>query len=76
MRYITSSEAARQKEISVRRIQQMCKKGELAGAVKQGRSWLIPVEENITVGSIRQYDILPASPANRGKSFPVRQILP
>jgi len=51
MRYITSSEAARQKEISVRRIQQMCKKGEIAGAVKQGRSWLIPVEENITVGS-------------------------
>lgn len=29
---------------SVRRIQQMCKNGELPGAIKEGRKWLIPDE--------------------------------
>ena len=28
--------------ITVRRVQQMCKQGEISGAVKEGHSWLIP----------------------------------
>ena len=45
MRYKTSKEMAEQMGISIRRIQQMCKEGELPGAIRQGRSWMIPEEE-------------------------------
>ena len=44
MRYITIPEAARQWGISVRRVQQLCKLGAVAGAKKEGRSWLIPAD--------------------------------
>lgn len=46
MRYITGSEEALRKGVSVRRIQQMCKSGEIPGAVKEGRLWMIPVEDD------------------------------
>ena len=42
MKYMTSAEAAAQMGITSRRIQQMCKEGEIPGAVKKGRSWFIP----------------------------------
>ncbi len=42
MKYITCIEAAAQMGVSVRRVQQMCKTGEISGAVKQGRSWMLP----------------------------------
>lgn len=44
MRYMTCMEAAAQMGISVRRVQQMCKNGGIPGAVKQGRSWMVPVK--------------------------------
>lgn len=43
MHYISVKEAAAQMGISVRRVQQMCKMGEIAGVIKQGGSWLIPI---------------------------------
>ncbi len=42
MKYLSVNEAALQMGISARRIQQMCKSGEFPGAVKEGRSWMIP----------------------------------
>ena len=44
MTYISVKEAASRKGISVRRIQQMCKAGEVPGVIKVGHSWLIPDE--------------------------------
>lgn len=44
MKYITCAEAASLLGTTVRRIQQMCKNGELAHAVKQKHSWLIPID--------------------------------
>lgn len=43
MKYMTCAEASVLMNISVRRIQQMCKNGDITGAVKQGRSWMIPI---------------------------------
>ena len=45
MGYMTCMEVAEQMGISVRRVQQMCKRGEITGAVKNGRSWMIPISE-------------------------------
>ena len=42
MLYISADEAAQKWNISVRRVQQMCKSGEIPGAVKEGRSWVLP----------------------------------
>jgi hypothetical protein len=45
MVYMSVNEAAHKWNISVRRVQQMCKSGEIPGAVKKGRSWVVP--ENV-----------------------------
>lgn len=42
MNYLTCAEAAERLGMSARRVQQMCKRGDIAGAMKDGRSWLIP----------------------------------
>lgn len=44
MEYLSCSDASKAMGFSVRRIQQMCKSGELPGAIKEGRKWLIPDE--------------------------------
>lgn len=44
MEYLSCSDASKAMRFSVRRIQQMCKNGELPGAIKEGRKWLIPDE--------------------------------
>ncbi len=44
MEYLSCSDASKAIGFSVRRIQQMCKNGELSGAIKEGRKWLIPDE--------------------------------
>lgn len=44
MEYLSCSDASKAMGSSVRRIQQMCKNGELPGAIKEGRKWLIPDE--------------------------------
>lgn len=49
MKYLSCSEASALIGATVRRIQQMCKNGEIPGAVKQGHSWLIP--ENAVPGA-------------------------
>ncbi len=42
MDYISCAEAAKLMNITVRRVQQMCKTGEIPGAVKDGRAWIVP----------------------------------
>lgn len=44
MEYLSCSDASKAMGFSVLRIQQMCKNGELPGAIKEGRKWLIPDE--------------------------------
>lgn len=44
MEYLSCTDASKAMGFSVRRIQQMCKNGELPGAIKEGRKWLIPDE--------------------------------
>lgn len=44
MEYLSCSDASKAMGFSVRRIQQMYKNGELPGAIKEGRKWLIPDE--------------------------------
>ena len=48
MRYLSIGEVAKKWGITPRRVQQLCKKGEIEGAVKQGRVWAIP--ENADLG--------------------------
>ena len=42
MNYISSAQAADRLGLTVRRIQQMCRSGEIDGAVRRGRTWCIP----------------------------------
>lgn len=42
MKFITSQEASIRWGITTRRIQQMCKNGEINGAKKEGKFWMIP----------------------------------
>ena len=49
MEYLTISEAAKAWGVSSRRVQQLCKEGAVAGAKKEGRSWLIPADTQMAV---------------------------
>lgn len=48
MDYLSVSEAEKKWNISARRLQQLCKSGAINGAVKQGRSWLIPENADLS----------------------------
>lgn len=42
MEFLTTTEMAKQWNISRRRIATLCREGRIAGAVLKGRTWLIP----------------------------------
>ena len=44
MNLLTSSEMAKKWGISSRRIAILCSEGRIAGAVKKGKTWLIPCD--------------------------------
>jgi len=44
MKFISCSEAANLLRFTERRIQQMCKNGEIPGAIKKGRAWMLPAD--------------------------------
>ena len=44
MAYISCADAAKAMGITIRRIQQMCKRGEIPGAAKEVRTWMIPAQ--------------------------------
>ena len=60
MEYLSCSDASKAMGFSVRRIQQMCKNGELPGAIKEGRKWLIP-DETIHMNHFAKNKSLPIS---------------
>ena len=68
MQYITVSEAASQMGVSVRRVQQMCKNGEIPGVFKKGRSWMIPVEEEDNKKSVDAFSVKKKKPLPIGIS--------
>ena len=49
MDYLSVSEAEKKWNISARRLQQLCKSGAINGAVKQGRTWLIPEDAELSL---------------------------
>ncbi len=44
MEYLTIKETAEKWDLSLRRIQSMCKDGLIPGAVRFGHSWAIPLD--------------------------------
>lgn len=50
---MTIRQAAEKWELSIRRVQQLCKLGLLEGAVRPGREWLIPRDANKPVNPSR-----------------------
>lgn len=54
MQYMTIREAAARWNISERRVQQMCKSGEIPDAIKEGRSWKIPDTASFSQKRARQ----------------------
>ena len=59
MNYLSCAEAAKVMGMTVRRIQQMCKQGEIPGVLKEGRSWRIPE------------DVVLLGPGEKKKSLPI-----
>lgn len=59
--YLTANEMAEKWGVSTRRVQIMCAKEEIKGAVKFGRSWAIPEDTNrpsdgrITTGEYKNW---------------------
>ena len=64
MEYLSCSDASKAMGFSVRRIQQMCKNGELPGAIKEGRKWLIP-DETIHMNHFAKNKSLPIGVSDR-----------
>lgn len=59
MKYLTCLEASSAMKITPRRVQQMCKNGEIPGAVKKGRSWMVPADVLVSVSSAQKKKPLP-----------------
>lgn len=55
MNYLSCIDAAKKLGVSTRRIQQMCKQGEISSAIKDGRTWLIP--DHITLKQLKPLPI-------------------
>ena len=49
MAYLTINETAEKYKVTPRRIQQLCKNGEIEGVVKEGRSWKIPADAALSL---------------------------
>ena len=49
--YVDSPEAARMLDVSDGRIRQLCLKGRFEGALKMGKSWIIPI---VTINNFRR----------------------
>lgn len=64
MNYLTCSEVSKLIGTTSRRVQQMCQNGEINGAIKEGRSWLIPSN------SISKYKENTTSP-KKNKPLPI-----
>ena len=77
IKMISVKEAARQWNITERRVAELCRSGRIEGTVRQGRSWQIPADaskpadKRIRSGSYRKNQrISTGSSANRCVRFP------
>lgn len=68
MEYMTCMEAHELWGITPRRIQQMCKNGDIEGAVKKGKSWVIPRNTACPSAEKKSVDI---AKATRKKPLPI-----
>ena len=59
MEYMTCNEAHELWGITARRIQQMCKNGDIVGATKQGKSWVIPRNAVCPSSACKTASVLP-----------------
>ena len=57
MEYLTTLEMSEKWGISARRIALLCEQGRIAGAVKKGKTWLIP-EESEKPADKRKNDVI------------------
>lgn len=46
MQYITAAQAAQKWDLTVRRVQDLCRSQQIHGAVRWGRDWMIPADAN------------------------------
>ena len=51
MNYLSCADVAKAMGVGIRRVQKMCKQGELPGALRMGHRWMIP-KENVPSNSI------------------------
>ena len=56
-KFMTTKEASEKWDITERRINVLCKEGRITGAVKQGKSWLIPADAKKITGSIHEDEV-------------------
>ena len=59
MLYLTINEAIEKWNVSPRRLQQMCKAGEMEGVMKDGRRWLIPENAALPLKRVAGQSSLP-----------------
>ena len=69
MKYMTCAEAHSLWGITVRRIQQMCKNGDIRGAIKEGKSWLIPRDTVCPASNLKNFPA--ASQQLKKKPLPI-----
>lgn len=61
MQYITAKQAAELWELTDRRVQDMCRTGQISGAVRWGRVWMIPKDANRPVDRRRKNEEQPGT---------------
>lgn len=54
MNYLTINETAEKWNITPRRVQQLCKNGEIDGVIREGRSWRIPADAVLPLKNTRR----------------------
>ena len=69
MKHISSQEASKKWGITPRRIQQMCKCGEIRGAKKEGKFWMIPADAACPTNAVEK--INNAQKSNKKKPLPI-----
>lgn len=57
MQYITAAQAAEKWELTVRRVQDLCRSQQIHGAVRWGRDWMIPADAHRPADRRRKQDV-------------------
>lgn len=57
MQYITAAQAAQKWELTVRRVQDLCRRHQIHGAVRWGRDWMIPADAHRPADRRRKQEV-------------------